>query len=273
MFVVNPDAIAGTAPATRCTDCKFCPIRAAHDRLLRHPPKAFRKRSLSKSWPSLAFQQPLSDGTYKFVLTVRASCRWVEGRAPGGCPRRRPAIPEHAHDRPRHHLRRLHAAPERTRRHPRAPGRGASTLCGMGTTRGRKIDDRAAGFRRRCPQICRRPRAPARPRRPPRHPVARRGRPHPLGAAGLSASFRRSRPLPRQPGRAAVGGADGAGRPVSARRSSAPLSLSTRSSPETRSSGDARLGAWRSPSRGRAIARRSAVPSLGPGDTERARSA
>ena len=74
-------------------------------------------------------------------------CRRVEDRAPGGCPRRRPAIPEHADDRPRHHLRRLHAAPERTRRHPRTSGRGPPADPGMGTARHCKIDDRPAGRR------------------------------------------------------------------------------------------------------------------------------
>ena len=138
-------------------------------------------------------------------------CRRGEGRAPGGCPRRHPAIPEHADDRPRPRFRRLHAAPERTRRHPRAPGRGPPADPGLGTARHGKIDDRPAGRRRCRPAVCRRPRAPARPRRSPRHPLARQRRPHPLGAAGLPAARRRSRPLAHQPGGVAVGGADGAG--------------------------------------------------------------
>ena len=164
-----------------------------------------------------ARQRTIADAVWREIFWLMPRDRTVTIVVRGGYPRRRPAIPEHADDRPRHHLSRLHAAPERTRRHPRAPGRGASTLRGMGTARGSKIDDRAAGCRRRCPQICRRPHASARPRRPARHPVARRGRPHPLGAAGLPAAHRRSRPLAHQPRRAAVGGADGAGRPVSAR--------------------------------------------------------
>ena len=118
-----------------------------------------------------------------------------------------------AHDRSRHHLRRLHAPPERARRHPRAPGRGPPAGDpGMGTAPGSgKIDDRPAGRRRCRPPVCRRPGAPARPRRSPRHPLARQRRPHPLGAAGLPAAHGRSRPLAHQPGGAAVGGADGAG--------------------------------------------------------------
>ena len=54
----------------------------------------------------------------------------------------------------------------------------------------------AAGAAR---QLRRRARAAARPRRLARHPLARHGRPHPLGAAGLPAARRRSRPLAHQP--------------------------------------------------------------------------
>ena len=145
-----------------------------------------------------------------------SGCRRVEGRAPGGCPRRRPAIPEHADDRSRHHLRRLHAAPQRARRHPRAPGRGPPADPGMGTARRRQERHCPAGRRRCRPPVCRRPGAPARPRGSPRHPVARRRRQDPLGAAGLPAAHGRSGPLAHQPRRAAVGGADGASGAVSA---------------------------------------------------------
>ena len=84
-------------------------------------------------------------------------------------------------------------------------------IAGMGTAPGsRQERRRPAGRRRRRPPVCRRPGAPARPRGPARHPVARQRRPHPLGAAGLPAAHRRSRPLAHQSGGAAVGGADGA---------------------------------------------------------------
>ena len=146
-----------------------------------------------------------------------AGCRRVEGRAPGGSQRRIHAIPEAADDRPRHHFRRLHAAPERVRHHPRAVGRGPPARDFVGCSRQRKKRDRPAGRRRCRPPVCRRPGASARPRGSPRHPVARRGRPHLLGAAGLPAAHGRSRPLAHQPRRAAVGGADGAGGAVSAR--------------------------------------------------------
>ena len=136
---------------------------------------------------------------------------------PGGPLRPIPAIPEHAHDRPRHHLRRLHAAPQRTRRHPRTPGRGPPADPGMGTARRRQERHCPAGRRRCRPPVCRRPRASARPRRSPRHPVARQRRPHPLGATGFPAAHGRSRPLAHQPGGAAVRGADGASGAVSAR--------------------------------------------------------
>ena len=86
----------------------------------------------------------------------------------------------------------------------------------MGTARHCKIDDRPAGRRRCRPPVCRRPRAPARPRRPAWHPVARRLRQDPLGAAGLPAAHGRSGPLAHQPRRTAVRGADGASGAVSA---------------------------------------------------------
>ena len=57
MFVLIPDASAGIAFATRRTDGNFWPSRAAHGRLLRHPPNALRKRVVSKPWLSLACQQ------------------------------------------------------------------------------------------------------------------------------------------------------------------------------------------------------------------------
>ena len=115
-----------------------------------------------------------------------------------------------AHARSRHHLRRLHAAPERTRRHPRAAGRGPPAGDPVGSSGQRQERRRPAGRRRRRPPVCRRPGAPARPRGPARHPVARQRRQDPLGAARLPAAHRRSRPLAHQPGGAAVGGADGA---------------------------------------------------------------
>ena len=85
----------------------------------------------------------------------------------------------------------------------------------MGTARRRQERHCPAGRHRCRPPVCRRPGAAARPRGPARHPVARRRRPHPLGAAGLPAAHGRSRPLAHQPGGAAVGGADGAGGAVS----------------------------------------------------------
>ena len=141
------------------------------------------------------------------------------GRRPdvrGGHPRRSPAIRSPAHDRSRHHLRRLHTAPERAGQHARTPRRGPPALCGLGTARRGKIDDRPAGRGRREPPVCRRPRAASRPRGPARHPLARQRRPHPLGAAGFPAAVGRPRPLAHQPRGAAVRGPDGAGGLVSA---------------------------------------------------------
>ena len=128
-----------------------------------------------------------------------------------------PRHPEHADDRSREHFRGLHAAPERARRGARPPGRGPPALHLVGPAGLGKIDDRPASRRGRQSPVRRRSRAPSRPRGSARHPLARRRRPHPLGAAGLPAAVRRFRTLAHQPRGAAVGGADGPGGALPAR--------------------------------------------------------
>ena len=90
------------------------------------------------------------------------------GGAKAGCPGRASAPisrhSEHAHDRSRHHLRRLHAAPERARSTLALLVEARQALYCLGTARSGEIDDRPAGRGRREPPVCRRPRAPARPR-------------------------------------------------------------------------------------------------------------
>ena len=124
---------------------------------------------------------------------------------------------EHAHDPTRHHFRGLHAAPERARLGARPPGRGPTTDDRLGPARFGEIDDRPAGRGSRPPPVRRRPGAPSRPRRLEGHPLARRRRPHPLGAAGVPAAVGRHRPVAHQPGGASVRRSDGPGGPVSAR--------------------------------------------------------
>ena len=110
--------------------------------------------------------------------------------ARGGRPRRNSSTPpaslEHANDRSRYHLRRLLAAPERTRQHPGAAGRSPPTGGCLGCPRVRQESDRPAGRGASRPRVCRCPRPAVGPGRSARHPVARRRRPHPLGAACLS---------------------------------------------------------------------------------------
>ena len=107
--------------------------------------------------------------------------------------------------------------PSELSRDARVAGRGPPACHRLGPTRLRQEPDRAAGRRRRGPRVRRRPGAPARSGGSPRHPLARRRRPHPLGAAGLPAAVRRSRPLARQPRGAAVRRPHGAGRALPAR--------------------------------------------------------
>ena len=110
-------------------------------------------------------------------------------RAPGeGGPRHLPAIPEHADDPSRDHLRRLHAQARRACRHPQGPGRGQAARDGLGTARLRQERNRAAGRRRGRPHLLRRPRAAPRSRRSEGDSLARPGQPHPLGDAGIPAA-------------------------------------------------------------------------------------
>ena len=93
----------------------------------------------------------------------RGGARSNEPRRVSG-PRRLPAIPKHAHDPSRDHLRRLHAAPERACRSARPFRRVPPAHACLGTARRGQIDDRPADRRGRQPPVCRRPRAAARPR-------------------------------------------------------------------------------------------------------------
>ena len=67
------------------------------------------------------------------------------------------------------------------------------------------------------PRVCRCPCPAVGSGRSARHPVARRRRPHALGAARFPAALGRGRKLADQPGGTALGPADGAGGPVPAR--------------------------------------------------------
>ena len=125
--------------------------------------------------------------------------------------------PGACHDRARYHLRRLLAAPERTRQHPGAAGRGPPTGGGLGSSRLRQESNRPTGRGAGRPRVCRCPRPTVGPGRSARHPVARRRRPHALGAACFPAALGRGRQLADQPGGTALGSADGPGGPVPAR--------------------------------------------------------
>ena len=81
----------------------------------------------------------------------------------------------------------------------------------------REVPDRPTGRRGLAAHLPRRARAAARPGGPSGHSLARRGRAHPLGAAGVPAPGRRQGALAREPGGAALGGPDGAGRALPAR--------------------------------------------------------
>ena len=81
----------------------------------------------------------------------------------------------------------------------------------------RQESDRPTGRGASRPRVCRCPRLAVGPGRSARHPVARRRRPHPLGAACFPAALGRGRKLADQPGGTALGPADGAGGPVPAR--------------------------------------------------------
>ena len=137
-----------------------------------------------------------------------------------GRPRRNfppPRQPGACHDRARYHLRRLLAAPGRTRQHPGAAGRSPSTGGGLGWPRVRQKSNRPAGRGASRPRVYRCSRPAVGPGRSARHPVARRRRPHPLGAACFPAALGRGRKLADQSGGTALGRADGAGRALPAR--------------------------------------------------------
>lgn len=76
---------------------------------------------------------------------ARAGLGRGKGGASRGCPRRLPAFPEYAHDRSRHHLRRLHGAPERACGHARCSRRSPTTGDWLGCPRVRQERHRAAG--------------------------------------------------------------------------------------------------------------------------------
>ena len=128
-----------------------------------------------------------------------------------------PFLPESPCHDPLHPHRRLLASPERARRRPREARRGPAAGHRLGAARVREVPDRPTGRRGLAAHLPRRACAAARPGGPSGHSLARRGRAHPLGAAGVPAPGRRQGALAREPRGAALGGPDGAGRALPAR--------------------------------------------------------
>ena len=100
-----------------------------------HPHRLPRRRHPNRYPPCASPPAPCAPRARPAAQRARAGLGRGEGRASRGCPRRLPAFPEPAHDRSRHHLRRLHAAPERTRGHARTSGRGPTTGDCLGAPR------------------------------------------------------------------------------------------------------------------------------------------
>ena len=106
------------------------------------------------------------------------------------------------------------------RAHSPTPSQGSSrpaSRSSSGTARVREVPDCPTGRRGLAPHLPRRARPAARPRGPARDPLARCGRPYPLGAARVPAPGRCDGALAREPRRAALRGPDGPGRPLPAR--------------------------------------------------------
>ena len=166
-------------------------------------------------------RRPAADGAPAAVVSAgpmpsshpgdEASPGGGEGGAPGeGVRAALPPFPEATHDRSRHHLRDYTLRPSELAAVLAllVEARQPCIVWGRPGAAKSQIAQQVAADASRSTSTSG---AAARPRRSARHPLARRRRPHPLGAAGVPAPVRRPRPLAHQPRGAALGRADGPG--------------------------------------------------------------